>query len=51
MTETERQRMMELCTAIATEQDSRIMLELVEELNRLLDGKQERLDFKQAKAS
>jgi hypothetical protein len=51
MTETERQRMTELCTAIAAEQDSRKMIALVHELNILLEAKQARLDRTQAKAS
>ena len=50
MTETERQRMKELCEAIAVEQDSGKMLRLVHELNVLLATKQERLDNMQAKA-
>jgi hypothetical protein len=51
MNETERQRMTELCTAIAAEQDSRKMIALVHELNILVETKQERLDREQAKAS
>jgi hypothetical protein len=48
MNETERQRMTELCTAIAAEQDSEKMIALVHELNNLLETKQERLDRKQS---
>jgi hypothetical protein len=44
MNETERARMTELCTAIATEQVSEKMIALVQELNRLLAVKQERLN-------
>jgi hypothetical protein len=51
MNETERQRMTELCTAIAVEEDSEKMIALVHEFNILLETKQERLDRKQAKAS
>jgi hypothetical protein len=52
MNETERHRMRELCTAIAAERDPDKMVKLLEELNRLLETKQERLDRKQqAKAS
>ncbi len=36
--------MTELCTAIGSEQDAHKMAELMEELNRLLETKQERLD-------
>jgi hypothetical protein len=43
MNETERARMTELCTAIASEQGSQKMILLVQELNRLLATKQERL--------
>jgi hypothetical protein len=51
MHEDDRQRMRELCTVIAAEQDPRKMGELVEELNLLLDTKQDGLNRKQAKAS
>ena len=51
MNETERVRMTELCTAIASEQDSQKMILLVQELNRLLATKQERLNQREAKAS
>jgi hypothetical protein len=51
MNETERARMTELCTAIASEQDSQKMILLVQELNRLLATKQERLNQREAKAS
>ncbi|MCU1296303.1 MAG: hypothetical protein JWO91_581, partial [Acidobacteriaceae bacterium] len=46
-----RQRMAELCAAIAVERDSGKMLQLVRELNRLLEAKQERLERKQEKTS
>jgi hypothetical protein len=49
MNASERARMMELCTAIASEQDSEKMIRLVEELNRLLAMKQDRLDQKREK--
>jgi hypothetical protein len=39
----EQDRMKELCTAIAGEQDSHRLIGLVEELNRLLARKEERL--------
>jgi hypothetical protein len=51
MNETERARMTELCTAIASEQDSQKMILLVQELNRLLATKQERLNQREAQAS
>jgi hypothetical protein len=51
MHEDDRQRMRELCTVIAAEQDPRRIGELVEELNLLLDTKQDGLNRKQAKAS
>jgi hypothetical protein len=47
MNDTERMRMTELCSAIATEQDSRKMLDLVGELNRLFELKEARLKQKQ----
>jgi hypothetical protein len=47
MNDTERMRMTELCSAIATEQDTRKMLDLVEELNRLFELKEERLRQKE----
>ena len=50
MNEIEQARMNELCTAIASAQDSQKMIALVEELNRLLATKQERLYQKEAKA-
>jgi hypothetical protein len=46
MNETERARMAELCAAIASEQDSQKLILLVQELNRLLATKQERLNQK-----
>jgi hypothetical protein len=51
MHEDDRQRISELCTVIAAEQDPRRIGELVEELNLLLDTKQDHLNRKQAKAS
>jgi hypothetical protein len=48
MDDTERQRMAELCAAIAAEQDSAKMLFLVRELNRLMGAKQDPLERKQA---
>jgi hypothetical protein len=50
MTDTERQRMSELCTAIVSEYDPQKMMKLVRDLNVLLDAKQERLERKQAEA-
>jgi exoribonuclease R len=46
MNDSERMRMTELCSAIAAEQDSRKMLDLVEELNRLFELKEQRLKQK-----
>jgi hypothetical protein len=43
MNDTERMPLTELCSAIATEQDSSKMLDLVAELNRLFELKEERL--------
>jgi hypothetical protein len=51
MNETEQARMKELCAAIASEQDSQKMILLVQELNRLLATKQERLNQKGVKPS
>jgi hypothetical protein len=51
MNDTERMLMTELCSAIATEQDSSKMLNLVEELNRLFELKEERLKQKQRGSS
>jgi hypothetical protein len=50
MNEIEQERMTLLCTAIVSEQDSQKMIVLVQELNRLLAPKQERLNQKEAKA-
>lgn len=44
MNEIEQERMKQLCTAIAAEQVSEKMIVLVQELNRLLAAKQERLE-------
>jgi hypothetical protein len=49
-TGTEQAGMKELSITIASEQDSQKMIDLVEELNRLLPTKQERFDQKEAKA-
>jgi hypothetical protein len=46
MNAAEQRRMNELCTAIAGEQDSHKLIGLVEELNRLLALKEERLKQK-----
>jgi regulator of PEP synthase PpsR (kinase-PPPase family) len=43
--------MKELCTAIAAEQDSHRLIGLVEELNRLLALKEERLKQKETGSS
>jgi hypothetical protein len=43
MTADEQERMQELCLAIAREQDSEKLLNLVEKLNRLFALKEERL--------
>jgi hypothetical protein len=51
MNDTERMRMTELCSAIATEQDSGKMLDLVAELNRLFELKEARLKQKQRGSS
>jgi hypothetical protein len=51
MNDTERMRMTELCSAIATEQDSSKMLDLVAELNRLFELKEARLRQKQRGSS
>jgi hypothetical protein len=51
MNDTERMRMTELCSAIATEQDSSKMLDLVAELNRLFELKEARLKQKQRGSS
>jgi hypothetical protein len=45
---TERQRVADLCEAIVSEKDPRKMAKLMQQLNFLLEAKQERLD--QAKA-
>jgi hypothetical protein len=47
----ERKRMAELCTAIASEQDSHSLIGLVEELNLLLARKEERLKQKERESS
>jgi regulator of PEP synthase PpsR (kinase-PPPase family) len=47
----ERKRMAELCTAIAGEQDSQRLIGLVDELNRLLALKEERLKQRETEAS
>jgi hypothetical protein len=49
MNDNERMLMTELCSAIATEQDTRKMLDLVEELNRLFELKEARLRQKAGK--
>jgi hypothetical protein len=46
MTADEQERMQELCSAIAQEQDSEKLLNLVETLNRLFALKEERLKKK-----
>lgn len=51
MTDAERQRMSELCTAIVSEYDPQKMMRLVRELNVLLDKKQQRLERNEAGAS
>jgi len=51
MNEIEQERMKQLCTAIAAEQVSEKMIALVQELNRLLAAKQERLDQRRGKPS
>jgi hypothetical protein len=51
MTETERQRMTELCTAIVSEYDPQKMMKLVRELNVLLEPRQENRERTQAEAS
>ena len=43
MNKTESDRIHELCSLIAVEQDSRKFLELVEELNRILEVNDQRL--------
>ena len=45
----EKERMKQLCTAIAVEQVSEETIALVQELNRPLAAKQERLDQKRGK--
>lgn len=40
------ERWMELCKLVAKEQDPDRMLELIEELNELLEAKQQRLGIK-----
>jgi hypothetical protein len=44
MTPEEQERMKSLCERIAKEQDQKKFLELVQELNDLLDRKNQRLD-------
>jgi hypothetical protein len=39
-----REKWMELCELASTEQDPEKLLALVQEINRLLEGKQERLN-------
>jgi hypothetical protein len=51
MNELEQERMTQLCTAIAAEQVSEKMIALVQELNRLLATKQDRLDQRDGKPS
>jgi hypothetical protein len=40
---------MQLCEQVAIEQDTERMIELVRELNRMLDEKEQRLERKQSK--
>jgi hypothetical protein len=40
---------MDLCEQVASEQDTERMIELVRELNRMLDEKEQRLGLKQSK--
>jgi len=51
VTPDERERMAILCERIATEQDRQKFTQLVDELNELLDHKDERLRLKQSSPS
>jgi hypothetical protein len=46
MTPDERERMYELCALIEKERDRHRFLQLIEELNRLLERKEQRLEDK-----
>jgi hypothetical protein len=48
MNKSDNDRIHELCSLIALEQDRKTFLELVEELNRILSAKEQRLSGSQA---
>lgn len=50
MTPEERQRMYQLCAMIETEKDRHRFLQLIEELNQLLERKEQRLEEDQSRS-